>query len=94
MSLLTGIRAFWWRRIRRYAYEICQSCGRPVGKGIGGTYWRAPDEIWAAVAGWDGWDRDCGELAYLGPPGTMCPRCFTESADALGIRISWKAVTR
>jgi hypothetical protein len=84
---LALLRGLWWTFARRYAHEIC-TCGRPVGQGIG-SYWRAPDVLWNEVAGWDGWEKDLGEYSYLGPPGTFCPRCFTERAETKGIHLHW-----
>lgn len=93
-SRLAPWRALWWWLVRNYACELCQRCGRPVGLSIGDTFWRATDDLWGRVAGWPGWRDEMGELAYLGPPGTLCPACFTAQADEKGIRLYWKAVVQ
>lgn len=71
------LRAFWHYILRRYRYEICMECGRPVGPHTG-SWWQAPDDLWEQVTG--------------GPSGVMCPPCFTAAADAIGEPIYWRAV--
>lgn len=78
-SWRAGLRGLWWWLIRRYAFELCQDCGRPVGRAIAGTWWRAPDELWLRVVGTQG--------------GTLCPQHFTDRAERQGIRIHWEAVS-
>lgn len=73
-SPMAAARGLWWTFVRRYAYETCV-CGRRVAAGIGGTYWRAPDEMWERVVG--------------SPAGVLCPSCFTERAEASGLRLYW-----
>lgn len=77
-SRRAGLRGLWWWLVRRYAGELCEDCGRPVGRWIGNTFWRAPDELWERVVG--------------SPDGTVCPRHFTERADAAGVALHWRAV--
>jgi hypothetical protein len=84
-----AIRAAWWWLIRRYPSEICL-CGRPVGQWIGDTYWHADNALWNGVMGWPGWEQELGEYAYLGVPGTRCPRCFTERARKKGVHVHWE----
>ena len=84
------LRGLWWSLVRRYPCEMCP-CGQPVGRAIG-TFWHAPDGLWNDVVGWPGWERQYGEMAYLGVPGTLCPRCFTERAEAKGIRLHWRPI--
>lgn len=67
-------RAFWHVVIRRYVYEICASCGRPVSSAIH-TYWIAPDELWMQVNGQSS--------------GVLCPRCFARQAEKSGITVAW-----
>lgn len=38
------LRALWWFGVRAYRFEICFSCGRPVG-----LVWAADDQIWLDV---------------------------------------------
>lgn len=71
------LRATWHYIARRYRYELCRDCGRPVGRATG-SWWGAPDDLWERVNG--------------GPHGVMCPLCFTAKADALGEPVHWEAV--
>jgi hypothetical protein len=70
------LRGFWHYIVRRYRYEICKRCGRPVGP-CTGSWWSANDLLWAAVIG--------------DPHGTVCPPCFTAAADSKGIPVRWEA---
>lgn len=70
-------RALWHYVIRRYAYEICLDCGRPVGPHTG-SWWSAPDLLWNTVVGAE--------------EGVLCPPCFTGRAQARGFVIKWEAV--
>jgi hypothetical protein len=72
------LRSFWWRKVRRYDSEICQSCERPYFAAIGDTYWSADDALWLWVEG--------------GPGGLRCPPCFTRDCRAKGISIFWRPV--
>lgn len=79
----TSFRRWFWQRIRRYRYEMCGSCGRPVGHHhrFGNeplTWWRAPDDLWNAIEG--------------GAGGLRCPQCFTRDCDNAGVPIHWVAV--
>jgi hypothetical protein len=63
MSITARLRRFWWQRVRRYRYEMCQRCGRPVR-----VVWTASDNLWNVIeSGPDGircvecFDRDCAE---------------------------------
>lgn len=69
--------AFWHYVIRRWATEICRTCGGRVGRATG-SWWRADDALWAEVVG--------------APNAVLCPRCFTEAADRRGIPVRWEAV--
>lgn len=71
------LRAVWHYIGRGYEYEICMTCGRPVGRATG-SWWGAPDDLWRRVSG----DAN----------GVLCPLCFTAAADALGEPIHWEAV--
>lgn len=73
-GIVAIFRAFWHVVIRRYVYEICASCGRPVSSAIH-TYWIAPDELWEQINGQSG--------------GVLCPRCFARRAEKSGIAIAW-----
>lgn len=84
-------RRFWWSHVRRYAYELCDSCGRPVSRCVGdlvpdgegvwslspSTYWRAPDDLWMRVTG--------------SASAVLCPQCFTMAARDIGEWIRWEA---
>lgn len=71
------LRALWWRHVRRYAYEVCDHCGQPVGR-CTGSWWRAPELLWLKV--------------NRSENGVLCPPCFTARADALGLAVHWEAV--
>lgn len=71
------VRAFWHYIVRRYRYEVCKNCGRPVGPHTH-SWWLAPDELWLAV-------MDV-------PSGVVCPPCFTDAALARGIHVRWEVV--
>lgn len=86
-----ALRGLWHSLVCRYACEICP-CGHRVGDALGDTYWHASDELWNEVAGESGWEERAGDLAYLGVPGTLCPRCFTGRARAKGISVHWEPV--
>ena len=86
-SKRAALRGLWWTFVRRYAYELC-TCGRPVSRWT--NYWSAENSLWADVMGRPGWQEEMGEHAYLGPPGTRCPRCFTELAAAKDISLYWE----
>lgn len=70
-------RRLYWIFIRRYECEICQACGRPVGR-CTGSWWEADDAMWAHVVG--------------NPQGVLCPPCFTAKADEAGVPVHWKVV--
>lgn len=70
------LRGAWHYLVRRYRYEICMACGRPVGPHTG-SWWHAPDELWIEVNG--------------GPVGVRCPPCFTAACQARGYWIHWEA---
>ncbi len=72
-------RWLWWRWVRRYRYEVCHSCGRPVSR-CTPTWWHAPDSLWEEVAG--------------GPGGVMCAACFTHECRSRGITVSWQPVVQ
>lgn len=72
------LRRFYWKRIRRYRYEMCQRCGRPVGKSCP-SWWSADDALWLEVEGGQG-------------EGIRCIPCFTDDARAKGVSIFWRPV--
>jgi len=74
---LALLRALWWRHVRRYEYEVCHMCGRPVGR-CTGSWWRADDELWI----------DGGGPLW----GVLCPPCFTRCCDAAGQPVHYVAV--
>jgi hypothetical protein len=43
------LRRWLWSAVRRYGYEICYACGRPVD-----VVWTAPDELWLRIVGGPG----------------------------------------
>jgi hypothetical protein len=87
VSKRAALRGLWWGLVRRYPCELC-TCGRPVSRHT--HYWHAEDWLWEDVMGWPCWWEQLGEHAYLGPPGTRCPRCFTELAELKGIHVHWE----
>lgn len=86
--LLSIIRHFYWRHIRRYRYEICGSCGggpalttirkygcgRPIG-----PLWRVPTPLWNFVAA----DLDYTMLAIR--PGAAANDLAPRSEGVAGI---------
>lgn len=87
MKALTSMRRWYWRHVRRYAYEMCDCCGHPVASRAFGlihedeelaprTYWFADNHVWNRVVG--------SEV------GVLCPRCFTEKAEAMGVPVGWR----
>ena len=76
-GVLAGTRWLWWRWVRRYRYEVCFDCGRPVSR-CTPTWWHASDELWELVVG--------------GPGGVLCAACFTHRCRALGVTVSWQPV--
>jgi len=70
------LRGAWHIIMRGYRCEICIRCGRPVGPHTG-SWWSASDDLWAVVIG--------------DPHRVVCPPCFTDAADARGVRVCWKA---
>lgn len=90
------LRRLWWRHIRRYAFEICDRCGRPSARSLGPlareagypgpvpqTYWFAQSYLWNLVMGGPSMTDD--------PGGVLCPSCFTQAADDAGKPIGWVA---
>ncbi len=77
MKLAGRLRRSFWRHVRRYHFETCDACGRPVGRALG-SYWLAEDVLWNEVEGND-WE-------------IRCPRCFTADAASAGVHVSWRAV--
>jgi hypothetical protein len=80
---MTSARRWFWKHIRRYRYEICSACGKPVGHRhrFGNepiTWWHAPDYLWRLIEG--------------GPGGLRCPQCFTRDCENSGVPICWEAV--
>ena len=69
------VRWFYWRHVRRYDYEVCHRCGRPVMRSM--SWWHADDLLWVRAGG--------------GHYGILCPPCFTVEAAASGIPVHWKA---
>lgn len=87
-GVLGRLRRFYWQRLRRYSYEVCDECGRPVAARAFGfhrdaegvltprTYWFADNHVWNTVIG--------------GEAGVRCPECFTDAAYAAGIPVGWR----
>jgi hypothetical protein len=71
------LRAVWHFGIRRYEYEICMECGRPVSRGTGATWWSAPDGLWEIING--------------GPNGVLCMACFAAGCVDAGYHMHWVA---
>lgn len=89
------LRRFYWRYVCRYAYEICDCCGRPVASRLGpmkveSTDWLngrkalAPWTYWVATA--ELWEGVNGQVT-----GILCPLCFTRKALDKGIFVHWEA---
>jgi hypothetical protein len=68
---------FYWIFVRRYAYEICDRCGRRVGA-ANGSYWCATDSLWGRVEGDEA--------------GVDCMACFARLAVLRGTHVWWLAV--
>ena len=90
------VRRTWWRRIRRYRYEICGSCaggpaqatirrygcGRPVG-----LVWRADSGFWNRMV--TGEPLPPGRTEGAG--GILCVPCFDRLCADRGEPRMWKA---
>ncbi len=48
-SVIARLREFYWRRLRRWETEICQSCGGRVR-----IVWTASDSEWVRLVGSEG----------------------------------------
>lgn len=70
------LRAIWHFGIKRYDYEICMECGRPVGPHTD-SWWSADDVLWQEMTGSE--------------HGVLCPPCFTGICRERGVHIYWKA---
>lgn len=62
-----ALRAWWWRRVRGYEYEVCHSCGCPVG-----VVWHVDDVLWNEIVGDPGgircvscFDGECAERGII-----------------------------
>lgn len=67
------------RRLREHAdVHACDDCGLPASYATG-SYWLAPDDLWAEVVGT--------------PTTVLCPGCFVERAKSKGIDVSWRATS-
>lgn len=96
-SLRTRARRWYWKRVRRYRYEICGSvvagtvaeqtirrygCGRPVG-----LVWRAETGFWHHMV--------TGELLppdrIEGAGGILCVGCFDRLCNDRGEPLMWSA---
>lgn len=91
------LRRFYWKRVRRYRYEICGSvvrgtegeatvrrygCGRPVG-----LCWRAETGFWhRMVTG-----RPLAQGAVEGAGGILCVSCFDRLCSDRGETRMWVA---
>ena len=53
-SGIARLRAAYWFLLKCYEYEVCQSCGRPVG-----LVWTAPDDLWRELVSEDGGGIRC-----------------------------------
>lgn len=94
---LRAVRAFYWKRVRRYRYEICGAvvpgtvaeatirrygCGRPVG-----LCWRAESGFWhLMVTG-----RPLAPGRTEGAGGILCLGCFDRLCNDNGETRFWKA---
>lgn len=76
-GVLAELRRWYWIFVRRYAFEVCNRCGRPVGR-CTDSWWSADDELWMTVNG--------------GFAGVMCPPCFTRACRARGIHVYWRPI--
>lgn len=52
----------------------CADCSLPTNWAVG-TYWLAPDELWAEVVGTD--------------TIVLCPLCFVARAEDMGLLVAW-----
>lgn len=77
VGVLPEMRRWYWRFVRRYEYEICNDCGRPVSRSAAPTWWAAPDLLWNTIVGSE--------------HGVLCMACFTDRADGRGFAIRWVA---
>ena len=89
----SALRRFYWKRVRRYRYEICGSaappsegrevikrygCGRPVG-----LVWTAPTGLWDRIV--DPHERMAGE----GAGGILCVHCFDRACEDRNTFLRW-----
>lgn len=102
-NVLALLRRIWWKRVRRYRYEICGSCvggpalatirrygcGRPIG-----PLWRVPTPLWNfVVAGIVRPGVAVNDLAPRseGAGGILCLACFTRAAEDRGLTyLMWR----
>lgn len=95
--IVATIRRFYWKRIRRYRYEICGSCcnggparatirrygcGRPIG-----PLWTADSSFWNRMV--TGEPLLPGRTEGAG--GILCLRCFDRLCSDRGEIRFWKA---
>lgn len=106
MTAAARVRRFYWKRIRRYRYEICgrpghlhgtirRGCGRPVG-----TVWRASSGVWNyVVTGQEQTTYTVRAGAAGGPVeeraegvgGVLCLNCFDRFARECGVHLRWES---
>ena len=88
------ITRLYWRHIRRHPYELCNSCGCPVG-----LVWHASEGLWNyVVAGQErttytfrrGLMNNAWAERSEGVGGIRCIPCFDREAYDAGVRLKWE----
>ena len=89
---MTRLRRFYWRHIRRHRYEICRTCGRPVG-----LVWHAREGLWNYVIA--GQTHTTYQMRHVyckwaeraeGVGGIRCIPCFDREARERSITLKWE----
>lgn len=70
-TLKAKLRGLWYWR---YAYEMCDTCARPVLPHTG-SWWHAENDLWGLIVG--------------DPVRVLCPPCFTEMSLVKGFMVYW-----
>lgn len=106
MTPAARTRRFYWKRVRRYRFEICgrprhphgtitRGCGRPVE-----LVWRASSGMWNyVVTGREQTVYTVREGAAGGPVeeraegvgGVLCLACFDREARESGVYLQWES---